>query len=141
MLTEKDKDIILNNLIQSFYKTGYISGVYFNDCDELCDTEIQTSVTVDWDCDTIKFNGKEYNIFISTPDFCSYEDINEIPNEFDFSYVMGETYIEIYDSQNNMIEHYDDAEITVELCKLIFDKIKMLVEDYNKKIQNGGERL
>ena len=26
---------------------------------------------------------------------------------------------------------FGDVEITVELCKLIFDKIKMLVEDYN----------
>ena len=50
MLTEKDKDIILNKLIQSFNNTGYIADVCFNDCD---DDEFQTSVTVMWGCDDI----------------------------------------------------------------------------------------
>ena len=48
MLTKKDKDIILNKLIESFNNTGYIADVCFNDCDE--DEDFETSSTVIWDC-------------------------------------------------------------------------------------------
>ena len=34
MLTEKDKNIILDKLIQSFNDTGYIADVCFNDCED-----------------------------------------------------------------------------------------------------------
>ena len=129
MLTEKDKDIILNKLIQSFNNTGYIADVCFNDCDE---DEFQTSVTVMWDCNDITYNNEEYSIHLSTPDFCSYEDVEYIPNEFDEGYIQTGSYIEIYDSVENSCGYYDLTELSQEQVRVIFNKIKSLIKENNK---------
>ena len=130
MLTEKDKDIILNKLIQSFNNTGYIADVCFNDCDE---DEFQTSVTVMWDCNDITYNNEEYSIHLSTPDFCSYEDVEYIPNEFDEGYIQTGSYIEIYDSIENSYGYYDLTELPQEQFNIIFNKIKSLIKENNEK--------
>ena len=129
MLTEKDKDIILNKLIQSFNNTGYIADVCFNDCDE---DEFQTSVTVMWDCNDITYNNEEYSIHLSTPDFCSYKDVEYIPNEFDEGYIQTGSYIEIYDSVENSCGYYDLTELSQEQVRVIFNKIKSLIKENNK---------
>ena len=129
MLTEKDKNIILDKLIQSFNNTGYIADVCFNDCDE---DEFQTSVTVMWDCNDITYNNEEYSIHLSTPDFCSYEDVEYIPNEFDEGYIQTGSYIEIYDSVENSCGYYDLTELSQEQVRVIFNKIKSLIKENNK---------
>lgn len=128
MLTEKDKDIILNKLIQSFNNTGYIADVCFNDCED----DIQTSVTVMWDCKDITYNNEEFNIHLSTPDFCSYEDIESIPNEFDEEYIQEGSYITIFDSVENLCGYYDLTKLSQEQFLIIFNKIKSLIEENNK---------
>lgn len=130
MLTKKDKDIILDKLIQSFNDTGYIADVHFNDCDE--DDDIKTSVTVMWDCDDITYNNEEYNIHLSTPDFCYNEDIELIPNGFDEGYIQTESYIEIYDSKENVCGYYNLTELSQEQVHVIFNKLKTLVGENNK---------
>ena len=128
MLTEKDKNIILDKLIQSFNNTGYIADVCFNDCDD----EFQTSVTVIWNCDDIIYNNEEYSIHLSTPDFCSYENVEYIPNEFDEGYIQTNSYIELYDSVENSCGYYDLTELSQEQFLIIFNKIKSLVNENNK---------
>ena len=128
MLTEKDKNIILDKLIQSFNDTGYIADVCFNDCED----EFQTSVTVMWDCDDITYNNEEYNIHLSTPDFCSYEDVEYIPNEFDEEYIQTGSYIEIYDSVENLCGYYNLTDLSQEQVRVIFNKIKSLIKENNK---------
>ena len=130
MLTEKDKNIILDKLIQSFNNTGYIADVCFNDCD---DEDFETSVTVIWNCDDITYNSEEYSIHLSTPDFCSYEDVEYIPNEFDEGYIQIGSYIEIYDSVENICGYYDLTELSQEQFNIIFNKIKSLIKENNEK--------
>lgn len=131
MLTEKDKDIILDKLIQSFNNTGYIVGISYHNCDDT-DDDIRTSVVVSWDCNSIEYNKNEYSIYLSTPDFCSYEDIESIPNEFDEEYIQTGSYIEIYDSVENLCGYYDLTELSQEQFLIIFNKIKSLIEENNK---------
>ena len=130
MLTEKDKDIILNKLIESFNNTGYIADVCFNDCD---DEDFETYVTVMWDCKDVTYNNEEYSIHLSTPDFCSNEDVEYIPNEFDEGYIQTGSYIEIYDSVENSCGYYDLTELSQKQFNIIFNKIKTLIKENNEK--------
>lgn len=138
MLTKKDKDIILNKLIESFNNTGYITGISYHNFDKRDDTVI-SSATVSWGCYDIEYNKNEYNIRLSTPDFYSYEDtennpINKwhIPTEFDKDYIQTESYIEMYDLDDNYCGYYDLTELSQEQFLIIFNKIKALIEEHNK---------
>ena len=124
---------LINTAIENFIQTGYIEDVNDSNC---IDDEFETSVIITWNCATFLHNGKEYTIFIGTPDFVSDEELdNKIPDEFDEDYIINETYINIIQMDGEkilLVKHLH--ELPNDLQTKFYNKIKQLVKDYNENV-------
>ena len=123
-------DNLLNLLIDSFIDTGKIYDITENDCSK--EEYIYFSVTVEWECKPVIYNDTKYYLYISTPDFCSVNcnECDEIPYYFDDKYIKDGSYIEIYNDEQS-IYHIEMNELSDNIIRMIYDKIKDLVCDYN----------